>query len=272
LRPAVVVTGGSDGIGLAIAARFARTGRDVVLVARNAERLAEAARKIGAPAGVRVGTIALDVTAVDAPARLEAALAAQGAYTDVLVNCAAMGLSRELTSQPPEKLAALVDLNIRALTLLCRHFLPAMRVRRRGGIVNLGSLGGFAPGPGQAAYYASKAYVISLSEALASEVAGDKVRVMAVAPGPVATAFHARMGAEADYYLRLLPVLSPANVAWWVHMGFGLGMRVVVPGIVNSLLAPFMKVVPHRLLIPFVAWLLRPRQQETGNAGGKRDG
>jgi short-subunit dehydrogenase len=265
------VTGGSEGIGFAIGERFAMAQRDVVLVARNADRLAEAERTMRRATGVKVSTIAMDITEAGAPAHLEAALRGQGAYADVLVNNAAVGLSHDFTSQDPARLAELVDLNVRALTLLCRQFLPAMRRRRRGGIINLASLGGLVPGPYQAAYYASKAYVISLSEALAAEVASDGVRVTVVAPGPVATAFHARMGSEADYYLRLLPVLSPANVAWWAHMGFGLSARLVVPGIVG-VLAPFMKVVPHRILIPFVAWLLRPRQQETGNAGGERGG
>ena len=105
--------------------------------------------------------------------------------------------------QSPEALAQLVDLNVRALTALTRHFLAGMRVRGRGGILNLASLGGYAPGPNQAAYYASKAYVLSLQEAVAAETAGEGVRVCALAPGPVNTRFHARMGAEGALYRAL---------------------------------------------------------------------
>lgn len=269
LRPVVVVTGGSEGVGRAIAARFALAGRDVLLVARRPDVLAAAGGEIGSSAQVRVDTLAMDVTEADAGARIEAFLAANGAHADILVNSAGVGLSGEFTAHAPEAIEGLVDLNVRAVARLCRHFLPAMRARKRGGIINIASLGGYAPGPYQAAYYASKAFVLSLSEALAAEVSRDGVRVTAVAPGPVATAFHARMRSEADYYYRLLPVLTPANVAWWAHAGFSLGVRVVVPGLFNTLMAVAMRIVPHRMLVPIVAWLLRPRQREVGDAGGK---
>jgi short-subunit dehydrogenase len=242
-------------------------GRDVLLVARRSEVLAEAAGDIGTSAPVRVDTLAMDVTDTDAGARIEAFLTANGAYADVLVNNAGVGLSGEFTAHSEAAIAGLIDLNVRATALLCRHFLPAMRARNRGGIINIASLGGYAPGPYQAAYYASKAFVLSLSQALAAEVSGDGVRVTAVAPGPVATAFHAHMNSEADYYYRVLPVLRPANVAWWAHAGFNLGVRVVVPGLFNTVMAVAMRIVPHRILVPIVAWLLRPRQREVGNAG-----
>ncbi len=135
-----------------------------------------------------------DVTATDAIATIEAALAAHGAYADVLVNSAGIGLSGPFHAHAPEDVVRLIDLNVRALTQLTRHFLPGMRVRGRGGILNVASLGGYTPGPNQAAYYASKAYVLSLTEAIAAETAGEGVRVCALAPGPVNTAFHARMG------------------------------------------------------------------------------
>ncbi len=145
----------------------------------------------------------LDVTTPDAVAKIEAALAAHGAYADVLVNNAGMGLAGPFHAHPPDDVLRLIDLNVRALSHLTRHFLPGMRVRGRGGILNVASLGGYAPGPNQAVYYASKAYVLSLTEAIAAETAGEGVRVCALAPGPVNTMFHARMGAENAFY-RLL--------------------------------------------------------------------
>ena len=161
----------------------------------------------------------------------------------------------------------MVDVNVRALTVLTRHFLAGMRVRGRGGILNLASLGGYAPGPYQAAYYASKAYVISLSEALAAETAGEGVRVCALAPGPVDTLFHARMRAEACPLPQLLlPPASAEAVARAGYLGFALGWRVTVPGLINPFLALAMRVMPHRLVIPIVGWLLQPRGQKLTNA------
>lgn len=266
LRPFTVVTGGSEGIGLALARRFAGAGNDLLLIARRPEPLQAAADRIRAESRVEVATAAIDVTAPSAIAALEAALAARGGYADVLVNCAGIGFAGRFGEQPPEALAQLVDLNVRAVTMLSRHFLSGMRVRGRGGILNLASLGGYVPGPNQAAYYASKAYVLSLSEALAAETAGEGVRICALAPGPVDTRFHARMGAEGAFYRTLLPPASAAAVARAGYVGFALGWRVTIPGLINPFLLLALRVMPHRLVIPIVGWLLQPRGQNLTNA------
>jgi short-subunit dehydrogenase len=259
LRPMTVVTGASGGIGLALARQFARGQHDLLLIARKAEPLEEAAAAIRADAKVEVVTLALDITARDVITRIEAELARQNAYADVLVNSAGIGLAGPFVAQSPEDLDRLVDLNVRALTALTRHFLAGMRARGRGGILNLASLGGYTPGPYQAAYYASKAYVMSLSEALAAETAGEGVRVCVLAPGPVATPFHQRMQGESGLYLRLLPVSNPDSVARAGYLAFALGWRVVVPGVVAPILALAMRLTPHRILVPIVGWLLKPR-------------
>ena len=141
-----------------------------------------------------------------------------------------------------------------------------MRVRGRGGILNLSSLGAYAPGPNQAVYYASKAYVQSFSEAIASETAGEGVRITAVAPGPVNTRFHARMGAEHALYRYLVAPSAPDSVARAGYYGFALGLRVCVPGLVKPLLALLMRIAPHRIVIPIVGWLLKPRQAKGDDA------
>ena len=128
----------------------------------------------------------------------------------------------------------------------------------RGGILNLASLGGYTPGPYQAAYYASKAYVISLTEAIASETAGEGVRLTVLAPGPVRTAWHDRAGAGAAFYRWLLPS-SAASVARAGYLGYTLGLRVVVPGLLSPFLAVALRVMPHRVTTPMVRWLLKPR-------------
>jgi uncharacterized protein len=259
LEPMVVVTGGSEGIGYALARRFAAAGSDVLLVARRLEPLGQAADRIRDEFKVKAIAVPVDVTAPDAIGAIEAALAANGGYADVLVNSAGMGLAGPFLEQAPEALVQLLDLNVRALTVLTRHFLAGMRVRGRGGILNLSSLGGYAPGPNQAVYYASKAYVLSFSEAIAAETAGEGVRITALAPGPVNTGFHARMGAEHALYRYLVAPSSAEGVARAGYNGFALGLRVVVPGLLNPFLALAMRILPHRIVIPIVGVLLKQR-------------
>ena len=266
LRPMVVVTGGSEGIGYALARRFAAAGNDVVLVARRPEPLREAADRIRAEFKVEALAVPLDVTSADAIRTIEAALAAQRAYADVLVNSAGVGLAGPFHDQAPDAIVQLVDLNVRALTELTRHFLTGMLVRGRGGILNLASLGSYAPGPNQGVYYASKAYVLSLSEAIAAEIAGLGVRITALAPGPVNTGFHARMGAERAFYRRLVAPASPESTARAGYWAFALGLRVYVPGLLNPILALLMRISPHRILIPIVRVLLKPRGASPNDA------
>jgi short-subunit dehydrogenase len=237
-----------------------------MLVARRLEPLEQAAAAIRAEYEVAVVPVAVDVTAPEAIAAIEAALAEHSAYADVVVNCAGVGLSGSFHAQPPEDIAHLLALNVGALTRLTRHFLPGMRERGRGGILNVASLGAFAPGPNQAAYYASKAYVLSLTEAIAAEVAGEGVRVCALAPGPTNTAFHARMGADTALYRYLMPQSSAAAAARTGYLGYLLGLRVVVPGPLNPILALAMRVLPHRIMIPIVGWLLQVRTQRPDHA------
>lgn len=258
LVPAAVVTGGSRGIGAAIALRFAQAGSDIALIARDKTALRATADDIAARTGRRVTALAQDITALGSARALESELEHRGLYGNILVNAAGMGLSGPFAEHDPEALARLVQLNAGATAVLMRHFLPGMCARRQGGVLNVASLGGVIPGPYQAAYYASKAFVISLTEAAGAEVAGLGVRITVLAPGPVETSFHAVMGAERCLYRRLLPSHAPDAVAKAAYRGFMLGRRVVAPGLFDSVAYLGLRFIPHAVTVPLMKLLLRP--------------
>ena len=255
--PATVVTGASEGIGLAIAKRFAAGGDRVVLIGRRAPELRAAADAIKQEFGVDAVALAIDINGRDAAERIEAELRDRGLHADVFVNNAGFGLSGPFSAEPEADIDALVSCNVAALTRLSRHFLPGMLGRQRGGLINIGSLAGFTPGPYQAAYYASKAYVLSLTRAIAYETRGRGVRVMLVAPGPIETAFHARMNAESAFY-RLMPAPAPQAVAAATHLGFRWHRRIVTPGLFATALSLVVRLTPSRLAMPVTAVLLYP--------------
>lgn len=258
LQPATVITGASAGIGLALARRFAKAGHCVVLTGRRPAELNAAADHVRETAITAVFTLPLDASATDALDKLTCFLKENGLYLDILINNAGMGLSGRFDEQDPAEVSALVALNVQALTRLMHGALPAMRARGAGGVLNVASLGGYCPGPYQALYYASKAYVISLTEAVATEMAGEGVRLAVLAPGPAETGFHARMGAENSLYRWLMPGMPPEQIAASAFRGFMLWRRVIVPGILPNLLRPFLRLLPHPLLTPLVALLLAP--------------
>jgi uncharacterized protein len=262
--PAVLITGGSDGIGLGLALAFDRdpswnSTQRLVLVSRNADALARAAETVHQQRGTVPLVLALDVTAGNAIAVIEQLLATQGLHVDVLINNAGIGHAGAFTEATPDHIEQLLALNIAALTRLTRHFLPDMLARGTGGVMNVASLGGLTPGPYQAAYYASKAFVISFTRALQSENAGQGVRIAVVAPGPVETQFHRRMGAESAFYRRLIPAPSAEFVARVAIRGFRWGRTMIIPGWSWSVLALTMTHMPAAVTVPIVRWLLRPR-------------
>ncbi|MDX2257426.1 MAG: SDR family NAD(P)-dependent oxidoreductase [Hyphomicrobiaceae bacterium] len=264
-RPAVVVAGGSRGIGRAIAERFAAAGHRIVLIGRDQQALADTAEAIGGHGGGGVTCFALDLVAPDAAARVAAHLMVEGLYLDILVLNAGIGLAGAFADADRSDLEALVALNVTATTRLLNAFLPELLARAGGGILVVSSLGAYFPGPYQAAYYASKAYQVALVTGIAHEVASRGVRLAVVAPGPVDTGFHAAMGAECALYRRVWPAMTPRAVAAAAYRGYRLGHRVIVPGAFNGLAASIAGLVPQRLAARIVATLLWPG----GNGGGK---
>jgi uncharacterized protein len=190
----------------------------------------------------------------DAVAQIAAALASRGLEPAIVVNNAGFGLAGPAAELDRDEQLAMIDLNVRALTELSLTFVESL-ARHRGGILNVASVAAFVPGPGMAVYYASKAYVLSFSEALHDELSSRGVRVMALCPGPVPTEFQARAGLRlgaAGLGERIL-TLSAARVARIGYDGFMRGKRVVMPGAGNRVAVALMHWVPNALLLPIIA-------------------
>ena len=246
--PATLITGASGGIGEALAYEFAKEHGALVLVARSGDALARVAMQAKERGAARVETVTLDLARPEAADDLEQTLAALGLHVETLVNNAGYGLQGRFDTLDEAAELGIVDLNVRALTVLCRRFLPGMVARRRGGILNLASTAAFAPGPLMAVYYASKAYVLSLSRALHNEVRGKGVTVTAVCPGITATGFQARASMENARMLRTMPVMTASDVAAIAYRGFRAGRSTVVTGLFNRIMAASARLAPPDML------------------------
>ncbi|MEZ5828333.1 MAG: SDR family oxidoreductase [Hyphomicrobiales bacterium] len=260
--PAAVITGATQGIGLALAEEFAKNGHTLLIVARNEERLAEAAAKLAAAYRVAVHYVACDLSTRDGCDRVAEVLHEHSLYCQSLVNNAAIMTAGFFQDQDPAMLLRLVDLNVRAVVDLTRRFLPDMLARGEGGVLNVSSVEGFMPVPYQATYAATKAFIISLSRALAYEVMGTGVRVCTVAPGPIATEMHEKAGAEYSRYVLYLPVMTPQQLAEAAYRRFMRGNWVIIEGLVNRLIALIVRFVPGFFLIPAVGWFFRVRDAQ----------
>jgi uncharacterized protein len=265
LRPVTIITGASEGIGAAFAARLAFQHQALLLVARDGARLERVAAKLRRSDGPPIAILSLDLTQADAPQALDRALTGMGGYADMLINNAGVGISGAFAETKPNEIEALISLNVSALTRLARHVLPGMLVRGRGGILFIASLAAYTPGPWQAVYYASKSYVLSLSEALATETAGMGVRVCCCAPGPVETGFHRKMGSEHAVYRWAMPSQTAERVAAVALFGYRLGARVLTPGVLTAGLALCLRLLPHRLTLPVINVLLNPHNAQRKN-------
>ena len=231
MRPVTLITGASAGIGTALAHEFARHGHAIVLVARRAQRLAELSDAIAARGHGRPIVLPVDLAQPDAVGRIGDALARHDIEPEIVVNNAGFGLIGAAAELDHAEQLAMIDLNVRTLTDLSLAFLEPLR-RRRGGILNVASVAGFLPGPGMAVYYATKAYVLSFSEALHRELAPQGVRVTVLCPGPVRSEFQRRAGIRRERYPSFL-TQSAERVAQDGYRGLAAGRRLVVPGIGN---------------------------------------
>ncbi|MCE5233026.1 MAG: SDR family oxidoreductase [Mizugakiibacter sp.] len=257
-RPTALVTGASGGIGMHLAECFARDGHDLVLVARSADALARLAADWGARYGVRIAAVAADLSREDGVDAVVAALRERGLAVDALVNNAGVGMYGAFSDTRLDDELAMMRLNMLALTALTKRLLPGL-IARRGRILNVASTAAFQPGPYMAVYYATKAYVLSFSEALADELAADGVTVTALCPGPTHSGFQARAAIGRIGLLRVLPLFDAATVAAQGYRAMRRGRRVYVPGLANRLLAQSVRVTPRRLITAIVRRLNAPR-------------
>lgn len=261
--PVAIVTGASSGIGAALARLFAADGHAVVLIARREAELNALADDIAAAGRPRPTVLALDLAAPDAVSRIREGLAARGLMPKYLVNNAGFGLLGVAASLDRDEQLAMIDLNVRGLTALSLAFADDL-VRLSGGILNVGSLAGFMPGPGMAVYYATKAYVISFSEALWRELGPKGVRVTVLCPGPVPTGFQARAGVTVTGPQRIMTVTAEdaARVGYDALMA---GRRMAVPGRLAGLVPLLARLMPRTAMIGLIA---RTQIRRLGPRGG----
>src|SRR5436190_8135558 len=243
-RQTALITGASSGIGADLARLFARDGYDLVLVARREAKL----RELGVPATI----IAADLADPAAPRRDVEELRAKSIDVDVLVNNAGVGVAGAFLETDLRSELAMIQLNVVALTHLTKLLLPGMVARRRGHVLNVASTAAFQPGPLMAVYYATKAYVLSFSEAIAEELRDSGVTVTALCPGPTETGFAAAANMSGT---RLFTMTRPDDSRAVAEAGYEAmkrGRRVVIPGLKNKLLAQSIRVSPRRLVTTIV--------------------
>ena len=263
LRPVTVITGASAGIGGALARVFARHGHELALVARREDRLDALADEIAATGAPRPIVIVADLRERGAATRIGEVLRAKGAEPQYMVNNAGFGLVGPAHGLDREEALAMIDLNTRTLTELSLAFVDSL-ARHGGGLLNVGSVAGFLPGPGMAVYYATKAYVLSFTEALHGELQSRGVRVTVLCPGPVPTEFAERAGIDGKRAATGPLTTSAEHVAEQGYRGLMRGRRLVVPGLGNRFVTLVVPLVPRRLLLRLVGRRQARRRQVEG--------
>jgi uncharacterized protein len=248
-----LITGASSGIGAELARVFASKGHRLALVARRADRLEMLAGEIAAAGGTTPIVIQCDLEQPDGCDKVAAALAAAGVEVEYVVNNAGFGkFGRAIKIDRAEQLG-MIAVNIRALTDLSLRFSDQL-IRNRGGILNVGSIAGFLPGPGMAVYYASKAYVLSFTEALHGELGPLGVRVTALCPGPVPSEFQSRAGFRPGFDSAVLNV-SAADVALAGYRGLMANKRAVIPGVGVKIVPFLLRFFPRGFILAAVGKL-----------------
>jgi len=250
-----LITGASGGIGYELAKLFAKDHHNLVLVARSGDKLNQLAGELRGQFGVTVKTVALDLASAPGGKILFDLLEGEKLAIDVLVNNAGFGVFGEFAGMAEEEILGQVHLNVTALTLLTRLFLPGMLARRNGKIMNVASTAAFQPGSLMAVYYATKAYVLSFTEALANEVAGTGVIVSCFCPGATNTGFQRRAGMENSRLFKKIGAMSAEKVARDGYRGLMSGKTLVISGMQNWLVAESVRFAPRKWVTAVSRWV-----------------
>ena len=258
MNSATLITGASAGIGAEFARLLAAEGEALVITARRKGRIEALAEELRRAHGVRVEPIVADLALKESTEGLAEKTRALGLEVNTLINNAGFGLAGAFADQPLDRVTEMLELNIVALTRLTRIFLPEMRARRAGGIINVASIAAFLPGPYMSVYYASKAYVLSFSEAIAHELRGSGVVVTALCPGATQTEFQEVAGMVETPMLRRLS-MSSREVARLGLAGHRAGKSVVITGAGNKLAPLAARLVPRNVLARIAAGVQRGR-------------
>jgi len=253
----VLITGASGGIGYELAKLFARDHHNLVLVARSGDKLAQVAAELRAQ-NVTVRTIVLDLASPPAPKFLFDQMQTEGITIDVLINNAGFGAFGEFARMSNEEIFGQIQLNITALTEITRLFLPPMLASHSGRIMNVASTAGFQPGPLMAVYYATKAYVISLSEALANEVRKSGVTVTCFCPGATHTGFAKRAGNDKSRLFQQLGAMNVERVALDGYRAVMEGRTLAISGAHNWLVAQSTRFAPRKVVTAISRWISEP--------------
>jgi len=243
-----LITGASGGIGYELAKLFANDHYDLVLVARSAEKLSRFAVELQSQFGISAKSIALDLTDPAAPQSLFKQLASERISVEILVNNAGYGVFGEFNQASMDETLGQIQLNITALTHLTKLFLPPMVQRRSGKILNVASTAGFQAGPLMAVYYATKAYVILFSEALANELEGSGVTVTCLCPGATDTGFQGRAGNDETLLFKKLRPMDAKTVARDGYRGLMAEKTMVISGFRNWLVAESVRFAPRKMV------------------------
>ena len=246
-RETVLITGASSGIGLELARCFAAEGCRLILLARNTAALETLAAELRQHHQIETIVLTADLSRPETPGSVFQGLQGRGIAVDVLVNNAGFGAHGEFARLPLQRQIEMVQVNVSALIHLTGLFLPGMIERRRGGVLNVGSVAGFLPGPGMAVYYATKAHVLSFSEALAEELGGTGLTVTVLCPGPTETNFGRVARGQKTRRLKS-PKMTAATVAAYGHRAFRRGTLVAIPGWQNRVLVFLIRLLPRRLV------------------------
>ncbi|CAN5712361.1 SDR family oxidoreductase [soil metagenome] len=258
-RPTALITGASAGIGAELARVFAAHDHDLVLVARRRDALEALAGQLEGKHGISATVIVDDLGDPSAPDRIFAAVRDARIEVDVLVNNAGFGLGGEFSETPIERETAMVQVNVTSLVQLTKLFVAPMLQRRRGYVMNVASTAAFFPGPMMSVYYATKAFVLSFSQALSEELAPAGITVSCLCPGPTETEFAAVANVN-KAKLFAMDVADAREVAEFGYRAMLGGWRVAVPGARNKLLVHAQRFVPRRLVARAVKKLQESRR------------